>query len=62
MSDTGTGKRFCVVFAAGGTGGHVFPAVAVAEALKRKVPDARCVFIGTKGKIENTIVPKYGFE
>lgn len=62
MSETGAGKRLCVVFAAGGTGGHVFPAVAVAEALKRKVPDARCVFIGTKGKIENTIVPKYGFE
>src|SRR5579863_12454 len=62
MNERGAGKRLCVVFAAGGTGGHVFPAVAVAEALRKKVPAVRCVFIGTKGKIENTIVPKYGFE
>jgi UDP-N-acetylglucosamine--N-acetylmuramyl-(pentapeptide) pyrophosphoryl-undecaprenol N-acetylglucosamine transferase len=62
MSGQGVKKKLCIAFAAGGTGGHVFPAVAVAEALRRKVKDVRCVFIGTKGKIENTIVPRYGFE
>src|SRR5579883_1703935 len=62
MAEPGVKQRLCIAFAAGGTGGHVFPAVAVAEALRRKVADVRCVFIGTQGKIENSIVPKYGFE
>jgi len=62
MNEEGSASNLRVVFAAGGTGGHVFPAVAVAEALKKKTVGARIVFVGTRGKIENSIVPKYGFE
>jgi len=50
-----------IIFAAGGTGGHLFPAVAVAEALKEKNPDAEILFIGTKDKIEARVIPSLGF-
>jgi len=41
-----------VVIAGGGTGGHIFPAEAIAHALKKKNPDAEILFIGAKGKME----------
>jgi UDP-N-acetylglucosamine--N-acetylmuramyl-(pentapeptide) pyrophosphoryl-undecaprenol N-acetylglucosamine transferase len=46
-----------VIFAGGGTGGHLFPAVAIADAVKQRVPGAEILFIGTKGKIESRIIP-----
>jgi UDP-N-acetylglucosamine--N-acetylmuramyl-(pentapeptide) pyrophosphoryl-undecaprenol N-acetylglucosamine transferase len=52
----------CVVFAGGGTGGHLVPGLAVAEELRRRLPDARCVFIGTKRPVEEHMVPRAGFE
>lgn len=51
-----------IVLAGGGTGGHVFPLVAVAEALSTKYPDARLVFVGTERGIETQVVPTRGFE
>ena len=50
------------VFAAGGTGGHIFPAIAVADELKKLNKDVKIVFIGAKGRIEEKIVPKNGYE
>lgn len=50
------------MFVAGGTGGHINPAVAVAKELKRLYPDAEILFVGTKGRMETEIVPKAGFE
>ncbi len=50
-----------LVFAAGGTGGHLFPALAVAERIRRDHPDAAITFVGTRGKIEERIVPAHGF-
>lgn len=50
------------VFAAGGTGGHIFPAIAVADELRRLNKDAKIIFIGAKGRIEEKIVPKNGYE
>lgn len=50
-----------VLIAAGGTGGHVYPALAVAQELKRKKPDAEIIFIGTKKGFEASIVPAHGF-
>jgi UDP-N-acetylglucosamine--N-acetylmuramyl-(pentapeptide) pyrophosphoryl-undecaprenol N-acetylglucosamine transferase len=50
-----------VIFAGGGTGGHLFPAIAIADELKRFVPDAELLFIGTKNKIEARVVPQKGF-
>ncbi len=46
------------LFAGGGTGGHLFPAIAIADELKRLVPDAEILFVGTKYKIEARIVPQ----
>jgi len=50
-----------VLFTGGGTGGHVFPAIAVAERVREKEPEAAILFIGTKGKIEAKAVPEAGF-
>lgn len=57
-----TGQKIHVLFAGGGTGGHLFPAVAVAEKVKEYAPHARILFIGTKDKIEGRVVPKLGYE
>lgn len=51
-----------MLLAGGGTGGHVFPMVAVADALKRLVPDLRIVFVGTEKGIETRVVPERGYE
>lgn len=50
------------VFAAGGTGGHIFPAIAVADELKRINKNIKIVFIGARGRIEERIVPQNGYE
>lgn len=51
-----------LVFSGGGTGGHIFPAVAVARHIKNKYPDAQILFIGARGKMEEKRVPKEGFD
>ncbi len=50
-----------VIVSGGGTGGHIFPAVAIANAVKLKYPDANILFVGAKGKMEMEKVPKAGF-
>ncbi|MDG2449595.1 MAG: undecaprenyldiphospho-muramoylpentapeptide beta-N-acetylglucosaminyltransferase [Saprospiraceae bacterium] len=50
-----------LVFSAGGTGGHIFPALAVANEIKKIVPDADILFIGAKGKMEMERIPKAGY-
>ncbi len=50
------------MIAAGGTGGHVFPALAIADEIKKIRPDAKFLFAGTKGKIESRVVPERGYE
>jgi UDP-N-acetylglucosamine--N-acetylmuramyl-(pentapeptide) pyrophosphoryl-undecaprenol N-acetylglucosamine transferase len=52
-------KRF--IIAGGGTGGHIFPAIAIANAIKKLQPDAGILFIGAKGKMEMEKVPQAGF-
>ncbi len=54
----GAGRRF--VFAGGGTGGHLFPLVAVADALRREAPGVECVFVGTARGIEARVLPARG--
>lgn len=51
-----------ILMAAGGTGGHVNPALAVAGEIREKYPEAEIVFVGTPDKIESRIVPAAGFE
>ncbi len=54
------GKR--IIIAGGGTGGHIFPAVAIANALKKLEPDTAILFVGAKGKMEMEKVPQAGYE
>lgn len=51
-----------ILFAAGGTGGHINPALSVAQEIRSRCPDARLLFVGTKDKMEATLVPKAGFD
>ncbi len=50
------------MIAAGGTGGHIFPAVSVARELKRRSKERRIIFIGTTRGLERKIIPAEGFE
>src|SRR5512134_1779970 len=50
-----------ILVAAGGTGGHLFPGIAVAEELRRRDPAARVVFVGTPRGLESRIVPRAGY-
>lgn len=51
-----------VIISGGGTGGHVFPAIAIADALKAAAPDTDILFVGANGKIEMEKVPKAGYQ
>lgn len=51
-----------MIIAGGGTGGHIFPAVAVGHALQRLHPGTQLLFVGAKGKMEMEKVPQEGFE
>jgi len=51
-----------IIIAGGGTGGHIFPAIAVANALKRKDGSLHILFVGAKGKMEMEKVPQAGYE
>lgn len=50
-----------IVISGGGTGGHIFPAIAIADAVKRIRPDAEILFTGAKNRMEMTRVPAAGF-
>lgn len=50
-----------VIFSAGGTGGHIFPALAVAERLRELHPDLGILFIGNKNRMEANIIPEHNF-
>jgi UDP-N-acetylglucosamine--N-acetylmuramyl-(pentapeptide) pyrophosphoryl-undecaprenol N-acetylglucosamine transferase len=51
-----------IIIAGGGTGGHIFPAVAIANALRREDPSLSVLFVGAKGKMEMEKVPQAGYE
>src|SRR5215471_15412265 len=51
-----------VIIAGGGTGGHLFPGIAVAREIQRRQPGSKILFVGAEQGIETKIVPKEGFE
>jgi UDP-N-acetylglucosamine--N-acetylmuramyl-(pentapeptide) pyrophosphoryl-undecaprenol N-acetylglucosamine transferase len=50
------------IISGGGTGGHIFPAIAIADEIKRRNPDAEILFVGADGKMEMEKVPAAGYE
>ncbi|WP_127141133.1 undecaprenyldiphospho-muramoylpentapeptide beta-N-acetylglucosaminyltransferase [Flagellimonas marinaquae] len=54
--------RYRFILSGGGTGGHIYPAVAIANELKRRYPDAEFLFVGAKDKMEMEKVPQAGYE
>ena len=50
-----------IIIAGGGTGGHIFPAIAIAGALKKQAPDVELLFVGARGKMEMEKVPQAGY-
>ncbi len=50
------------MIAGGGTGGHIFPGIAIADSIKKIEPNVNIIFIGTKNKIEERVVPKAGYK
>jgi len=51
-----------IIISGGGTGGHIFPAIAIANALKRLAPDTEVLFVGAKGRMEMEKVPAAGYK
>ena len=51
-----------VVVAAGGTGGHLYPALALVEYIKKQDPNSKFLFIGTKDRLESQVVPQLGYD
>ena len=54
-------KRLKILLSGGGTGGHIFPAIAIADEIKKRFPDAEFLFIGANGKMEMEKVPQAGY-
>jgi UDP-N-acetylglucosamine--N-acetylmuramyl-(pentapeptide) pyrophosphoryl-undecaprenol N-acetylglucosamine transferase len=55
-------QQLKVIISGGGTGGHIFPAIAIANALKKRIPDIDILFVGAKGKMEMEKVPAAGYK
>lgn len=54
-------KPFRVILSGGGTGGHIFPALAIADALKRESASTKILFVGASDRMEMTRVPDAGY-
>lgn len=55
-------QQLRVIISGGGTGGHIFPAIAIANAIKAKLPETHILFVGALGKMEMEKVPAAGYE
>ena len=57
-----TKKTYRIIISGGGTGGHIFPAISIANKFKERHADAQILFVGAKGRMEMTRVPEAGYE
>jgi UDP-N-acetylglucosamine--N-acetylmuramyl-(pentapeptide) pyrophosphoryl-undecaprenol N-acetylglucosamine transferase len=55
-------QPYRIIISGGGTGGHIFPAIAIANAFRERHPDAQILFVGAKGRMEMTRVPEAGYQ
>ncbi|MDY4174480.1 MAG: undecaprenyldiphospho-muramoylpentapeptide beta-N-acetylglucosaminyltransferase [Bacteroidales bacterium] len=51
-----------IIISGGGTGGHIFPAISIANAVRKSIPDADILFVGAQGKMEMEKIPDAGYE
>ena len=54
-------SKLRVMISGGGTGGHIFPAVSIADALKKANPESEILFVGAEGRMEMQKVPAAGY-
>ena len=47
-------KQYKVIISGGGTGGHIFPAISIANTLKKRMPDVQILFVGAQDRMEST--------
>lgn len=55
-------KPYRMIISGGGTGGHIYPAIAIANAFKSRFPEAEILFVGAQGKMEMEKVPQAGYK
>lgn len=55
-------EKVRVILSGGGTGGHIYPAIAIADEIKRRHPDAEILFVGAKDRMEMEKVPQAGYK
>ena len=55
-------KEYRIIISGGGTGGHIFPALSIADAIKAKQPDAKILFVGADNRMEMQRVPDAGYD
>jgi UDP-N-acetylglucosamine--N-acetylmuramyl-(pentapeptide) pyrophosphoryl-undecaprenol N-acetylglucosamine transferase len=55
-------QPYRIIISGGGTGGHIFPAIAIANTFRERYPDAQILFVGAKGKMEMIRVPEAGYK
>ncbi|WP_370477020.1 undecaprenyldiphospho-muramoylpentapeptide beta-N-acetylglucosaminyltransferase [Tamlana flava] len=55
-------KNYKIILSGGGTGGHIYPAIAIANELKSRFPDAEFLFVGAKNRMEMEKVPQAGYK
>ncbi|TXF75975.1 undecaprenyldiphospho-muramoylpentapeptide beta-N-acetylglucosaminyltransferase [Chryseobacterium sp.] len=55
-------RKLRILLSGGGTGGHIFPAIALADEIRKRFPEAEFLFIGAKGKMEMEKIPQAGYK
>ncbi|MDE6176159.1 MAG: glycosyltransferase, partial [Paramuribaculum sp.] len=60
--ETSSSRPLRVLVSGGGTGGHIFPAIAIANAVRRRCPDSEILFVGAEGRMEMERVPAAGYQ
>ena len=55
-------KQYKFILSGGGTGGHIYPAISIAERLTEVFPKSNITFVGSIGKMEMKTIPKYGYD
>ena len=54
-------KQYRIIISGGGTGGHIFPAISIANTLRKRFPDVEILFVGAEDRMEMEKVPAAGY-